>query len=40
MEKVPHGSYTKEWYRDEEVVKKVTDGGFSLVEICNRLSLP
>lgn len=38
MERAPHGSYTKEFR--EEVVKKVTDGGFSVVEICNRLSLP
>jgi transposase len=38
MEKVPNGRYTKEFR--EEAVKMVTDGGLSVLEVSNRLSLP
>ena len=38
MERVPNGRYTKEFR--EEAVKMVTDGGLSVLEVSNRLSLP
>ena len=38
MERIPNGRYTKEFR--EEAVKMVTDGGLSVLEVSNRLSLP
>jgi transposase-like protein len=38
MERIPNGRYTKEFR--EEAVKMVTDGGLSVQEVSNRLSLP
>ena len=38
MERIPNGRYTKELR--EEAVKMVTDGGLSVLEVSNRLSLP
>jgi transposase len=38
IERVPNGRYTKEFR--EEAVKTVTDGGLSVLEVSNRLSLP
>lgn len=38
MERIPKGAYTKEFR--EEAVKLVTEGGLSVSEVGNRLSLP
>jgi transposase len=38
MERIPQGRYTKEFR--EEAVKMLTEGGLSVMEISNRLSLP
>ena len=38
MERVPQWRYTKEFR--EEAVKMMTEGGLSVMEISNRLSLP
>ncbi len=38
MERIPNGRYTKEF--QEEAVKMATDGGFPVLEISKRLSLP
>ena len=38
MERVPNGRYSKEFR--EEAVRMVTDGGLSVLEASNRLSLP
>ena len=38
MERIPNGSYTKEFR--QEAVKLVTEGGLSVSEVGSRLSLP
>ena len=38
MERIPNGRYTKEFR--EETVKMATEGGFPVLEISKRLSLP
>ena len=38
MERIPNGRYTKEFR--EEAVKMATEGGLSVLEISNCLSLP
>ena len=38
MERIPQGRFTKEFR--EEAVKMLTEGGLSVMEISNRLSLP
>ena len=38
MERIPNGRYTKEFR--EEAAKLATEGGLSVLEISNRLSLP
>lgn len=38
MERLLHGRYTREFR--EEAVKLLTEGGLSISEVSNRLSLP